>query len=172
MRHERNEFDLGRATRQQGRAQPRRVRVLARPAGGMVEERRVSGGAEEPVAGDGGATVVICLDGVGTAVVERETFLARAGFIVILKREAAARFAAGPQGLRWIVVRWPERALVALGPLRQGLDRTRALYGRASVGMAWRISDELRVNDPLSPWAVDVMANGIAVGLTRGTRSH
>jgi AraC-like DNA-binding protein len=46
------------------------------------------------------------------------------------------------------------------------------LYGRASVGLAWRISDELRTGDPLAPWAVDIMANGIAVALTRGSRAR
>lgn len=146
--------------------------ALARPGGGSVEERRIPGAAVHVMTGRPGATVLICLDGNGTAGIDGETFLARGGFIAILRGAAPARMSAGPPGLRWLMLHWPEAALQSLGPLRDGLDRTRMLYGRASVGLAWRISDELRVNDPLAPYAVDIMANGIALALTRGARSH
>jgi AraC-like DNA-binding protein len=94
----------------------------------------------------------------------------RPGFIVVLDARGSLTLAAGPQGLRWLDVRW--KTLAGLGPLATGLERTRALYGRSSVSLAWRISDELRLGDALAPWAVDVMANGIAIGLTRGARAH
>jgi AraC-like DNA-binding protein len=119
-----------------------------------------------------GAAAVIGLGGSGTATLERETYLVRPGFIAVLRARAALTLAAGPQGLRWLDVRWPEGAVEALGPLSGGLARTRALYGRSSVSLAWRISDELRLGDSLAPWAVDVLANGIAIGLTRGARAH
>ncbi|HJR42007.1 MAG TPA: AraC family transcriptional regulator [Gemmatimonadaceae bacterium] len=151
----------------------RRVRTLERPSGGVVEERRIDEGVEHAIDGQrDGATVVICLDGVGTAALERETYLMRAGFIAILRGAVTLRIGAGPRGVRWLSLRWPERSLQALGPPKRGLERTRALYGRASVGLAWRISEELRVKDSLAPWAVDVMAGGIAVALTRGSRRH
>jgi AraC-like DNA-binding protein len=94
----------------------------------------------------------------------------RPGFIAVLHERASLTLAAGPQGLRWLDVWWT--TLEGLGPLARGLEGTRALYGRSSVSLAWRISDELRLGDPLAPWAVDVMANGIAIGLTRGARAH
>jgi AraC-like DNA-binding protein len=171
MRHEKNNFDIDRSLADDDCPEPDARRIM-RASGGLTEERRLRGGAQHNLRPAGGSTVVICLEGVGTALVARDTYLARSGLIVILRGNASAEYVAGPQGLRFVSLHWPERSLAALGPLRAGLDRTRVLHGRSSVQFAWRISAELRMKDALGPWAVDVMANGIAVGLTRGARTH
>jgi AraC-like DNA-binding protein len=137
-----------------------------------VQEVRTPAGATQSLAVTDGAAAIISLGGNGTATLERETYLVRPGFIAVLRAPASLELSAGPNGLRWLDVRWPDRALEALGPLTGGLARTRALYGRSSVSLAWRISDELRMGDPLAPWAVDVLANGIVIGLARGARAH
>jgi AraC-like DNA-binding protein len=133
---------------------------------------RIGPGEGHRLALPDGAAAIICLAGTGTAVLGRETYLVRQSFIAILRGGVVMPVSAGPQGLRWLDVRWPERTLDALGPLRFGLDRTRVLYGRSSVTLAYRIAEELRLNDALGPWAVDVLANGIAIGLARGARSR
>jgi AraC-like DNA-binding protein len=160
MQHKENKFDLGRA------------RSFSRPSGGRIEERRIEASREHRAGSQSGSTVVVCLEGQGTVVVGRETFLARTGCIAVLSDGATADLSAGPGGLRILVVHWAPSALAPLGPIRDGLERTRVLYGRASVGLAWRIVDEMRLGDALGPWAMDVMANGMAVALTRGIRAH
>jgi AraC-like DNA-binding protein len=116
---------------------------------------------------DSGAICIVCLDGTGTLDEGAGTYLMRDGFMVSRLARWKGRLTAGPKRLRVIQFSWTAAGLAALGAAGAGLRSARTLFGRSSVEMAWRAANELRLNDPLTPHALELLAYGVAIGLAR-----
>jgi len=116
---------------------------------------------------EGGATYIICLDGTGTLDQPDGTWLMRDGFMAARSARWRARITAGPKRVRLVQFTWSAAGLSSLGSAATGLRSIRTLFGRSSVEMAWRAANELRLDDPYTPHALDLFANGVAIGLAR-----
>jgi AraC-like DNA-binding protein len=93
----------------------------------------------------------------------------RDGFMAARPARWHARVTAGPKRTRLVQFSWSAGALASLGTAAAGLRSIRTLFGRSSVEMAWRAANELRVGDPYTPHALDLFAQGVAIGLARNS---
>ena len=114
-----------------------------------------------------GATCVVCLDGLGTLDEPGATYLMRDGFMIARPAPWKGRVTAGPRRMRLVQFTWSAAGLAALGSAVAGLKSARTLFGRSSVELAWRAANELRVDDPYTPHALELFAYGVAIGLAR-----
>jgi AraC-like DNA-binding protein len=118
---------------------------------------------------ESGTSCLICLDGTGTLDEPGGTYLMRDGFMAARPARWRGRVTAGPKRLRVVQFSWSAAALTSLGSAATGLRSVRTLFGRSSVEMAWRAANELRLQDPYTPHALELFAYGVAIGLARNT---
>ena len=140
---------------------------LETPAGVRVSEVLVQPLGGQLVRASEGVLCLVVLDGVGTLDERQGTFLARPSLIAVRPAPYALKVTAGPAPLHAMLFQWPPRTIASLGPIGLGFESARTLHGRGSVELAWRAAGELRLGDPLTPHALDIMARGIAISLTR-----
>ncbi|HUQ82842.1 MAG TPA: AraC family transcriptional regulator [Gemmatimonadaceae bacterium] len=135
-------------------------------------DRRARAHERVEIAVSEGATCLIAITGVGELHERVGSYLMRPGLIAVRPGRYAGVVAAGPEGLRVVVIEYPPAVLRWLGGTALGLSGSRTFFGRSSVELAWRAPAEMEAGDEFTPQALDVFSQGIAVGLSRHARHN
>jgi AraC-like DNA-binding protein len=135
-------------------------------------DRRIAARESVRIATEDGALCFVTISGVGELHERTGTYLLRAGLIVVRPGRYSATINAGPEGLRLVAVEYPSGTLRRLGGLALGLSVDRTFLGRSSVELAWRAPAEMEAGDDLTPEALRLFSEGIAIGLSRYSRHN
>lgn len=134
-----------------------------------VTARRVApGGTWSHRASDGAAIHVVLSGSASEHAPGATLLLPRSTLAVRPAREPVHDFRAGPAGARVVTVDFSDETLQRLTPCDKALAARATFKGRSSVEMAWRILGELHAPDSFTRATLRVLADGIAIGCSRG----
>lgn len=129
--------------------------------------RRIGARESTSIASADGALCFVTIAGVGELHERAGTYLLRPGMIAVRPGRYAGTVNAGPDGLRLVLVEYPQAVLRRMGRIAVGLSSARTFLGRSSVELAWRAPAEMEAGDELTPESLRLFSEGIAIGLSR-----